>query len=230
MALEPVKAAPQAKAKAPEKKKKVVQKQPKKVAPAQDELSGSKLPKGKRLQALDAEENKIIKKEMQKGTGAHLGKVHPALRVKGAMATSGASAASDAALAANKAVGTLAAMKASADALADSQPPRTPSKEAVQAKIMEEARKSAAKTVARLTKEEASEQAEKKDDKEIMQFTQLTHTMLNRPAPKKVPGVMSEKQAAKIQHHIVQAAAVADKKSAAVQKMVLRAQKMHNVV
>jgi hypothetical protein len=209
VALEPVHTADKT-AKAAHKTTAV--KQAKAAAPVE-----KKAPKDSKLARLDAKEDQIINRELRK----HRGKVSPALRVKTVAATSAHSAASDAAMAATKAVGTLSAMKASADALAHSHLPRPPSKAAVQAKIMDEARRSAAKTVARLNKQEAA--AQKK--KELMQLNALTRAALNSPAEKEVRGVMSKSGEDRIQREIQEAAAAEEEKSVAVQEMVHRAQK-----
>jgi len=143
----------------------------------------AKKPEDKKLAAIDAQEAKIISKEMRKDDH---GNVRPTLTVKqDTVATSAHGAAADAAIAARKAVGALEEMKAEADnTLAASRVQQhQPSKAAVAAKIMEEARKSAAKTIAKLDKKEAQKQRTG-----AAQLAALTELFLSKPAPVVAPG------------------------------------------
>jgi len=180
-------------------------------------------PKDPKLAAIDAKEDKLIHQEMHRDDTV----VQPTLTVKQAAATSGASAAADAAVAAKKAVGTLEAMKASADAMeaAARHQHHTPSKAAVAAKIMVEARKSAAKTIARLDKKEAAEQKQKKEksiaEQESETAMALTSQFLNMPDSKVIPGLINQHRDEAMQHEILADNEREDApKASAVQKMV----------
>jgi len=184
-------------------------------------------PKDPKLAAIDKQEEKLFKKEMQRHNPGH--GITPALRVKVDSANSGAGAAADAAIAAKKAVGTLEDMKASADQMVDQAKTKvhTPSKAAVAAKIMEEARKDAAKTIKKLNKEDNEDKKTQNLLAEQQRLTAYTNHFLNMPVPDDMgPGLISKAKDEQIQHQVDKDMAIEDGNKAVVVRHLVQKAKV----